>query len=264
LFPDIPARLDLVLREDKMCSMVSGESLSIARKNKTALNITWDVPAFLAGNHIPSYKDVGGRIVRRFLIFHFNTLIKHKDTTLKSRILRDELPKIILNCLACYHTLREQVGSGQLRIFLPKVMQEPEDEIRAETSPLFNFINNGDDHYTFVHDQKSKTRLDDLRKAFLNHVRFTLRREKEIKWTGDHNQIKAAGYAIKRCHVCKVCNAVNPSKGTCDDCKLNNDDKHWENGKNRKMLFYVLGMRLVQKERSSVDYHSNDRRMYTQ
>ena len=39
LFPDIPSRLDLVLPEDKMCSMVSGESLSIARKNKTALNI---------------------------------------------------------------------------------------------------------------------------------------------------------------------------------------------------------------------------------
>ncbi len=42
LFPDIPARLDLVLPEHKMCSMVSGESLSIARKNKTALNITWE------------------------------------------------------------------------------------------------------------------------------------------------------------------------------------------------------------------------------
>ena len=126
LFPDIPARLYLVLHEDKMCTMVSGESLC---KNKTAL----EVPALLAGNHIPSYKDVVGRIVRWFLIFPFNTLIQHKDTTLKSRILRDELPKIILNCLACYHTMREQVGKGQLRSCLPDTLKAGGNEIRIET-----------------------------------------------------------------------------------------------------------------------------------
>jgi phage/plasmid-associated DNA primase len=109
-----PKQLNQILPEDKMCSVVSGESISIARKNKSALNITWEVPALLAGNHIPSYQDVGGRIARRFVVFNFNTLIKDKDTTLRSRILRDELPKIILNCLANYHVMRDKIGAGQL------------------------------------------------------------------------------------------------------------------------------------------------------
>lgn len=256
LFPDIPKRLDVVLPEDKMCSMVSGESISIPRKNKTALNITWEVPALLAGNHVPSYQDVGGRIARRFVVFNFNTLIKDKDTTLRSRILRDELPKIVLHCLANYHDLLEKVGAGQLRNFLPRAMRETEDEMRTETSPLYNFIVNGDDHYTITHDKTSKVRLEELRKAFQNHVRFTLRREKEVKWTGDHNPIKAAGYEVKRCNMCKVCNAVDPSKGTCDDSKFAVQEKHWEGGKNRKQLYYVVGMKIDKKESTGGAYAS--------
>ena len=49
-------------------------------------------------------------------------------------------------------------------------MQEMEDELRSETSLLFDFITNGDDYYTIAHDQNSKVRLGELRKAFLNHV----------------------------------------------------------------------------------------------
>ena len=116
--------------------------------------------------------------------------------------------------------------------------------MRTETSPLYNFIVNGDDYYTITHDNTSKVRLEELRKAFLNHVRFTLRREKEVKWTGDHNPIKAAGYKINRCHVCKICNTVDPSKGKCDDSKFVVEEKHWEGGKNRKRIHYVIGMKL--------------------
>jgi hypothetical protein len=45
-------------------------------------------------------------------------------------------------------------------------------------------------------------------------------------------------------NVCKICNTVDPSKGKCDDSKFVVEEKHWEGGKNRKRIHYVIGMKL--------------------
>lgn len=235
LFPDIPRRLDQCLAEDKMCSMVSGELLSVARKHQTPVTVKWQVPALLSGNYVPSYEDVGGRIVRRFVMFQCNTMIRVRDTTLKTRILNDELPKIVLNCIANYHSLREKVGDDQLKKHLPKLITAGEEEIRTETSPLYDFIMNGSDYWEFVHEDGATTALLDLRNAFQNHLKFNLRRA-DLTWKKDDNSIKAAGYKISKIHVCKVCGSSKPSKKGCDE--------HWENGNNRKKVTHVVGMRM--------------------
>jgi hypothetical protein len=238
LFPDVPKDLNQVLKQDVFLSMVSAESVSVARKFHTALNVRWTVPLLMAGNVIPSYDDEGGRVVRRLALFAFDTLVKDRDTTLKQKIVDQELPSIALQCLAAYHVLRARVGSDDLRKHLPDSVLASEEQIRTETSPLYDFLKNGDSFYDVVHDGASVTTILELKAAFQNHVKF--HRQDQAKWSNDQHPIKTAGFTISRPNVCKVCGQV-PNSQTCGE--------HWASGKNKKRVMVVEGMRLQKKRR---------------
>jgi phage/plasmid-associated DNA primase len=217
--------------------MVSAESLSVARKHRTTINVDWSVPGLMAGNIVPSYDDEGGRVVRRLAVFPFDTLVTNRDTRLKSKILTDELPSIALQCVVACHDLRERVGDDELRKHLPKSVLASEDEIRANTSPLYNFVVNGDDFWDVVHDPKAETTLLELRSAYQNHARF--HRQDGAAWTGDHHPIKMAGFTVTKTNMCKQCGKV---------AKQENCGDHYDS-RNRKRVHVVEGMRLKKKAR---------------
>ena len=241
IFPDLPKELSNVLAQDVFLSMVSAESLSVARKYRGPLNVDWNVPGLMAGNELPSYEDRGGRVVRRLVVFSFDTLVNKRDAWLKGKIIADELPSIALQCVVACHNLRDRVGADELRKHLPKSILASEDEIRAQVSPLFNFVKNGDDFYDVTYDPTARTELLELRKAFTNHSRF--HRQDGAAWSGDHHPIKMAGYTVSKINVCKVCDKP-AKKDTCGD--------HYDS-RNRKRVNMVEGMRLRKRERPCVD-----------
>ena len=67
--PEIKA--DLALEQAEFQSIVSGESVSVAVKNKTAASMVWTVPGVLAGNEVPNWKDNSGSVLRRILAWNF-------------------------------------------------------------------------------------------------------------------------------------------------------------------------------------------------
>ena len=203
VFPDVPKNLERVLAQDNFLSMVSGEALAVARKHKTPLYSRWTVPGIMAGNHVPSYDNIGGRVARRLIKFPFDTPILERDTTLKARISDSELPTIVLNCIAAYKALRGAVGTDELRKHLPELLRDAEDELRADLDPLYNFIQNGDDFYTFVVDTSAETQLEDVKAAFLNHVKFC--RRDYSRWTGDVSAFTKAGFEVSKSNICKRC-----------------------------------------------------------
>ena len=108
-----------------------------------------------------------------------------------------------------------------------------EDEISAHTSPLYNFVVNGDDFWDVVHDPTAETTLLELRSAYQNHARF--HRQDGAAWTGNHHPkllIKMAGFTVTKTN--KQCDKV-AKKENCGD--------HYDS-RNRKRVHVVEGMRL--------------------
>jgi hypothetical protein len=64
------------------------------------------------------------------------------------------------------------------------------------------------------------------------------RHGENYKWRTDY--LRAQGFKVKQAHVCKICQAVSPSKATCEN--------HWSAGKNRTKRVVVCNFRLQHKD----------------
>jgi phage/plasmid-associated DNA primase len=112
--PDIPQELDSLLAQTDFQSMVSGEGVSVARKNRKAVNEEdWHPPFIMGANNLPNYKDNSGSFSRRTAVFPFRNLVQNRDTHLKDKILEREKVIILFRCLVRYMLLREEIGDKE-------------------------------------------------------------------------------------------------------------------------------------------------------
>eukprot|EP00965_Chrysotila_dentata_P261116 6214142-Pleurochrysis_carterae.AAC.1 len=63
---------DFGLNQGDLQSAVSGEEVSVAIKNQTAITVTWSVPFLFAGNELAAWKDAAGSMKRRLVVVEFN------------------------------------------------------------------------------------------------------------------------------------------------------------------------------------------------
>ena len=238
MIPDLPKKFSKVLDQTLFQSMVTGEVVSVARKNKTAVNdAKWKVPMLAAGNHFFDYKDNSGSISRRVVLFLFTELITTRNTTLKKEIIQSELPTIMLRCIVRYRLTCERYGSADFwNIIVPAALKKAQAEVKESTNHLANFLANGDDYYQILHEEGHLTPLVDLEKAYSNHMRI-VHKEEKAKIGDDKHPIKAAGYTIQRLHVCKTCHQ-KASKETCGE--------HYKSD-NRYRKFFVQDMRIAKR-----------------
>jgi hypothetical protein len=101
------------LEQSKFQQMVSGESVSVPIKYKTAVSQPFKPHGFLAGNETFRLKDVSGSLTRRIVPIHFLHTVLNKDTDLSKRI-RREVPMILLKANLAYHwALKEVTRDGR-------------------------------------------------------------------------------------------------------------------------------------------------------
>ena len=97
MIPDLPTHFSKIINQSDFQSMSSGETVSIARKNKTAISDgNWTAPLVFAGNYLPDYNDNSGSVSRRLCVFLFSQLIESRNTMLKKEIIESELVTIIV------------------------------------------------------------------------------------------------------------------------------------------------------------------------
>ena len=109
MIPDLPKKFGKIINQSDFQSMVTGEGVSVARKNKTAISDQdWTVPMLRAGNYLPDYNDNSGSISRRLVVFLFSVLITARNTALKDTIIRDELVTLMIRCMVRYRTTCER------------------------------------------------------------------------------------------------------------------------------------------------------------
>lgn len=215
IVPDMPKKFSKIVNQSDFQSMCSGEGVSIARKNKTAVtNENWTVPIVFAANYLPDYNDNSGSVSRRLVVFLFNQLIESRNTMLKEEIIQNELVTVIVRCITAYRRIAAQRASVDFwNKIAPSALREIQTETKAETNPLANFLRNGDNFYQVVKHDTSVTPLSELEKAFSNHMRYTHKVEK-AKLGSDYHPLRNEGYKIESIHLCKECHQ-KCNKETC-------------------------------------------------
>lgn len=144
---EVKSRFALPLAEFQ--SMVSGESLSVAVKQKTAIMKKWTAPGMLAGNDIANMADSGGSVVRRVPMIEFHKAIPpHKrDGKLGEKLLKN-MAATILKCNLAYHDLIRKADGRDFWYYCEKYCPyflETRNRMRQHTSVLVEFLDQSED-----------------------------------------------------------------------------------------------------------------------
>lgn len=129
---------DFQLDQATFQSMVSGESVVVAEKFKTAFSKTFTAPGWLAGNELPNWTDNSGSIRRRLILFRFATLIREVDHALGARM-RAELPAFIVKANRLYRAAAAVHGNRNVWDVLPSSFAEERDRTMAASSLIDSF-----------------------------------------------------------------------------------------------------------------------------
>ena len=130
---------DLSLEQAEFQSIVSGEDVSIARKNEKALSMTWNVPGILAGNEVPSYRDNSGSVLRRLVTWNFARQVAQPDPMLEGK-LDAEIPKILCKCVRAYLEYSSRYANKDIWNVLPAYFKTVQAQVATVTNPLQHFL----------------------------------------------------------------------------------------------------------------------------
>jgi hypothetical protein len=130
---------DLALEQAEFQSMVSGEDVSIARKNDKALSMTWNVPGILAGNEVPGYRDNSGSVLRRLVTWNFARQVAKADPKLDEK-LDGEIPAIVCKCIRAYLEYAQKYNCEDIWNVLPQYFKDVQGDVAKLTNPLQHFL----------------------------------------------------------------------------------------------------------------------------
>jgi len=130
---------DMALEQAEFQSIVSGEDISIARKNEKAITKEWKTPGILAGNEVPNWKDNSGSIQRRIVVWNFTKQVTQADPKLDEK-LDTEIACILQKCVKAYLDYTNKYGDKDIWSVLPKYFKDMRKKIASSTNSLQHFL----------------------------------------------------------------------------------------------------------------------------
>lgn len=139
LAPEI--RPTFKLSQARYQTMVSGEPMSVPRKNQATISVVWRTPMLMAGNVYPNWFDSGGSLARRILSFIFDEPVSESNSMpdLKERIMRD-LVKILVKCNRFYLIAAEKYSATNIWAVVPSEFLQFRNTMRQATSNVMLFL----------------------------------------------------------------------------------------------------------------------------
>jgi hypothetical protein len=139
---------DFSLDQAQLQSMISGEDMSIQRKNLTALTVVWKVPGILAGNEFADWADNSGSISRRIVLMNFDRRVPPNmvDPALLKKI-EMEMPAMLHKSCKAYLDAVEKFGKYDIWAskdgvsILPSIFLENKKNLKKGTHNLAAFLN---------------------------------------------------------------------------------------------------------------------------
>lgn len=140
----LEAKGDFVMNQTDFQSIVSGESVSIARKFKTTEEVeNWEAPGIMCGNSLPEWKNNANSISRRVILIDFLVNILENDSSMHTRM-RKQLAAFIVKCNRAYLDLVESCKGDIVWNYLPRYFIEKRSQLDQETDSLYFFITSPD------------------------------------------------------------------------------------------------------------------------
>lgn len=124
-------------------SVISGEPVSAAVKNGNPVIVPrWDSAGMMFGNEVPNWKDVGGALLRRFIMFMFDRVVPSEqcNPNLPSE-LRAELGAIVPKVTGVYRMLAQQHRSRDIFGVLPKYFTRSSQKFLSALDHLSAYLN---------------------------------------------------------------------------------------------------------------------------
>ncbi len=118
---------------------MSGESVSVAVKNKTASSMVWKVPGVLAGNEVPNWQDNSGSVLRRILAWNFTKQVREADPHLDKK-LEKEMPLILLKCVRGYLDYSNKFRDRSIWNAVPPYFKIVQKQVAMVANTLHNFL----------------------------------------------------------------------------------------------------------------------------
>ena len=195
---------DMALEQAEFQSIVSGEDISIARKNEKAITKEWKTPGILAGNEVPNWKDNSGSIQRRIVVWNFTKQVTQADPKLDEK-LDTEIACILQKCVKAYLDYTHKYGDKDIWSVLPKYFKDMRKKIASSTlSSTFPGI--GEDFLLFIRLHSTK--------GVCQHFHVSLSRE----------QFAATSW-IQRGYICSSVYKQG-YRGQNRNCKLSRNSFH--------------------------------------
>lgn len=122
-------------------SMITGEEVSVAIKNKLPITKRWVVPGILCGNELPRWVDAAGSVVRRLVLFEFPNKVRNSDPDLFEKLKRS-LPALLCKMNRAYHEMTWRHGWADIWKpgVLPSKILEFRDKLRRDVDALAAFL----------------------------------------------------------------------------------------------------------------------------
>jgi hypothetical protein len=212
---DLPRNMSAVLAQDLLQSMVSGEAVSVPKKNQVALRVKWSTPLVFCSNHMPDYADNAGQVVRRLVVFQTRNVVAEPDTGLLDRIRATELPAFLAKALRAYHAALDEHGTDPFWKWCPEELRAAQRRLGAETSLVRRFMALGPGDPEAVVDGREVyvRRGDDGRSTALTVVAAAYKAFVDTHYHAvkspermDKDSLAVAGFVVdKDVNTCKAC-----------------------------------------------------------
>jgi hypothetical protein len=146
---------DFALDQAQLQSMISGEPVSIQRKNQVALSVVWKVPIMLAGNECAKWINNSDSITRRMVLAFFERKVPSDkvDPNLDIKI-QANIGNLLHKCSCAYKSAVDEFGNCDLwakkmnpftkqpEYILPKYFHSNKNRLQEMTHPLVGFLRN--------------------------------------------------------------------------------------------------------------------------
>lgn len=146
-------------------SIISGEIVSLARKNKDPITLLWKAPLFLVGNDELIFKDSSGQIARRIASIEYMKRVTEVDSSLPQK-LDAERDLIMIKANRAYLSAVNSVGTGEVWSKLPRYFKDIQSAGFQLNNSIAHFLANGN----LVYDQTYKLPHKVFMKLYGSHL----------------------------------------------------------------------------------------------
>ena len=154
--------------------MISGNDVSLPKKNTNSVNVKWKIPLLLSGNVIPDYTDNGGgSYARRMFIVSYTHAVISQDTEIPNK-LAQETAAAIIKCNRLYRNMvRRLKADSEKKIgfweSVPEDFKLEKLNVMQSSNPLIHFLNSGKIVIPNLPKAQTYMPLSQFREAFMAH-----------------------------------------------------------------------------------------------